>query len=149
MKTEDELLDLIAKAYGLIYIEHVKDFIAENVIYDTQGFDNPMLGKERFCAEMERWFNYNRLFSVSVNTVRYSANEDSMGYVSLEVDYDEVKSCIIIESEEGLITRIYEVKPVNTGRRQFQALKRGFFLPRLEIVPQQPQIMEVPAHRET
>jgi len=149
MKTEDELLGLVAKAYSLSWVDYGQDFIAENVIYDTHWFNSPMVGKEKFCAEAERWFNYNRLFSVLVDTVRYSANEYSMGYVSLEVDYDEVKACIVIESEAGMITRIYGVKPVNTGRRQFQALKRQFFLPRLETTPQQTQIMEPPTYRET
>ena len=147
MKTEDELLDLIAKAYSLNWVDHVKDLIAENVIYDTHWFNSPMVGKEKFCIETERWFSYNRLLSVSVDTVRYSANEDSMGYVSLEVDYDEVKACLIIESEDGMITRIYEVKPVNTGRRQFVALKKRFFLPRLTVVPEQAQTPELPTNR--
>jgi hypothetical protein len=148
VKTEDELLDLIAKAYSLNWVDHVKDFIAENVIYDTHWFDSPMVGREKFCVETERWFLYNRLYSVSVDTVRYSASEDSMGYVSLEVDYDEVKACIIIESESGMITRIYEVKPVNTGRRQFESLKKRFFLPRLAVAPEQAQAPERPKHRK-
>jgi len=149
MKTEDELLDLLAKAHGLNSIAYVNDFIAESVIYDTQGFDSPIRGKEKVFAELDRWFEYNRLFSVFVETVRYSASQDKMGYISLEKDYDEIKSCMVIESEAGLITRIYEVYPVNTGRRQFQSLKRGFFLPRLESIPQRKQMSEPPSHRET
>ena len=132
MKTEDELLDLIAKTYSLSNVEHVKDYLAENIVYDLHGSArHPIIGKGNVCAELERWFNYNRLFNVTVDTIRCRAEEISMGYVSIKVDFDEVGYCILIEEEGGLITRIYVVKPDNTGRLRFQKLKRWFFLPRL------------------
>jgi hypothetical protein len=132
MKTEDELLDLIAKAYSLGGVEHVKDYFDKNIIYDVQHSEgHPIFGKENVCGELERWFNYNRLFNVTVDTIRYSAKEESIGYVSLEVDFDEVNTCIVIEEDEGLIARMYWVRPNNTGRVRFQKMKKRFFLPRI------------------
>ena len=46
MKTEDELLDLIAKTYSLSNVEHVKDYLAENIVYDFHGSArHPIIGK--------------------------------------------------------------------------------------------------------
>jgi hypothetical protein len=136
VKTEDELLDLIAKAYSLSRVEHVKDYFYKNIIYDIYGIKgSAIFGKENVCAELERWFNYNRLFNVTVDTIRYSAKEESMGYVSIKVDFDEVGYCILIEEGGGLITRIYVVKPDKAGRVRFEKAKSEFFLPRLTARP--------------
>jgi len=148
MKTEDELLDLIAKTYSLSTVEHVKDYLAENIVYDIHGSARqPIFGKGNVCAELERWFNYNRLFNVAVDTIRYGAEKISMGYVSIKVDFDDVGYCILIEEEGGLITRIYVVKPDNTGKGRFQKLKRWFFLPRLAGAPK-PQRTTPPTRKE-
>jgi hypothetical protein len=132
VKTEDELLDLIAKTYSLSSVEHIKDYLSQNIVYDIYGIKwPPIFGKGNVCAELERWFNYNRLFDVTVDTIRYGAEEISMAYVSVKVDFDEVGYCILIEEEGGLITRIYVIKPDNTGRVRFQKIKKWFFMPRL------------------
>lgn len=131
MKTEDELLDLIAQTHINHDIGHIKEYLAENVVYDNEWSELPVIGKENACAKIQHWFQYHRDFSVWVDAIRYSATEESMGYVSLEEDYSESFTYVIIESEGGLITRYYKVKPGNTGRHSFQTLKNKYFEPRL------------------
>jgi hypothetical protein len=129
VKTEDELLDLIAKTHTHGDLRYVKDDVAEDVIYHNQGIELPVTGKENVCAKIQHWFEYHKMFSVCVEAVRHTAGEEITGYVSLAEDYGDITSCIVIESENGLITVIYEVNPENTGRRLFQALKKKFFEP--------------------
>lgn len=131
MKTEDELLDLIAKTHVQGDIRYIRDCLAENVIYDNQGIELPVIGKGNVSAKIQHWFEYDKMFGVWVEAVRHSATEESMGYVSLAEDYDEIHSCVVIKSEDGLITRYYEVNPDNSGRRLFQTLKKKILEPRI------------------
>ena len=127
MKTEDELLDLIAKTHSYGDIEYIKDYLAENVCYVTLGMEQPVIGKENVCAKIGHWFLYHRNFNVWVKAVKRVPTEKSMGYVLLDQDYGETISYVVIESEGGLITRYYEVNRNNTRRPVFQNLKEKFF----------------------
>ena len=131
MKTEDELLDLIAKTHGHGDVGYIKDCLAENVIWCNENIEMPAIGKENVCAKIQHWFQYNRNFNVWVDAIVHPAEEASMGYVSLANDYDEIHVCVVIESKDGLITRYYEVNPENTGRRLFQTLKKKVLEPRI------------------
>ena len=46
MKNEDELLDHIAETHSLGNLKYIKDYLAENVIFDTLGLEQPVIGKE-------------------------------------------------------------------------------------------------------
>ena len=131
MKTEDELLDLVVKTHVHGDIKYIQDRLAENVIFCNQQDELPVIGKESVCAKIQHWFEYNTMFNVWVEAIMHSATEESMGYVSLANDYDEIHSCVVIESEDGLITRYYEVNPDNTGRRLFQTLKKKILEPHI------------------
>ena len=137
MKTEDELLYLVAKTHTHGNINYIKDFLAENVIWCNENIELPAIGKENACAKIWHWFLYNSNFNVWVDAIMHSAEEGSMGYVSLANDYDDIHVCIVIELEDGLITRYYEVKPDNTGRRLFQTLKKNVLEPRIAKATEQ------------
>ena len=128
MKTEDELLGLLAKTYELDSISYIKDYLADNFVSGS-GF----LDKEKFIAELERGFNYNEMFSVWTEAVVHPATAKRMAYVSLVQDNDERhRSYVVIESENGLITKIFYVYRHQTNRRLFQRMKQKFFDPAAE-----------------
>ena len=137
MKTEDELLDLIAETHTYGDVKYIKDYLAEEVVYDSIGLI-PVIGKDNVCAELETRFNYRKTFYINVDVIKYTAQEESMGYVSFEEDVQRrVLRCIVVESEGGLITRYYEVNRNNTRRDGFQNLKEEFFEPRAIRVSEQ------------
>jgi len=134
MKTEGELLALFAKAHTQADVREIKDYLDEHVVYDAERDGiQPFIGKEKVSAKMERWFKYDRLFSVRVVAV-CSPEEHAIGFISLKEHHGEVNSCVIIEVDEeaGLITRIYLIDQENTCRADFRKLKTQYFMPRLE-----------------
>jgi len=137
MKNEDELLDLIAATHSLGNLKYIKDYLAENVIYDTLGLEQPVIGKEGVCAKIGYWFQYNINLSVSMEAIKHKPTEKSIGYVSLSEDGYKIGSYVIIESEGGLITRYYEVGRNQTRRLVFQNLKETYFEPRAKMISRQ------------
>ena len=137
MKTEDELLDLIAEAHTYGDVRYIKDYLAKDVIYDSVG-RRSIIGKENICTELETRFHYNKTFNIKMDVIKYAAQGETMGYVSFEEDVQRrVLICIVIESEDGLITKYYEVKLNYTRRTAFQNLKEIFFEPRAIRVSEQ------------
>ena len=127
MKSEDELLDLIAKTYSKDYIGYVKDYIAEGAIYISQWSETPVIGKEKVIETIQHWFHYHKNFNVWMEVIKHTATEKSMAHISLSEDGYKINSYIIIEAEAGLITRIYSVNRNHTRRQLFMQLKEKFF----------------------
>src|ERR1017187_1975948 len=102
MKTEDELLGLLAKTYELDCIGYVKDYVAENVIYITPRSKSPfIIGKEKVIATIQHWFLYHENFRVYTEAIVRPATQKRMRFISLVFDYDErCRQLIIIESED-------------------------------------------------